>query len=1194
MSKKLVSVALSLSTVIWLSGAALAVPTAQAQSTADLQAQIAALLAQIQQLQSQLNSTGSTGTSSVSCSFTRALTVGSTGADVKCLQQYLNASGYKIAASGAGSPGNESTYFGSLTKTAVAKWQAANGVSPAAGYFGTISRAKYTQLASSSTSTTTTTSTSTTTTTTSTAVGTGLTVTLASTQPTAGLFGENFASRPFTNLTFRASSDGDVTVDEVTVERTGQGSDSAFSGTVLLDENGVRIGDAKTFGSTHRAHLTENFVIKAGQSRTITLAGDSDSDQNDYNGQLVSLSLVDVKTVGSTTVTASYPMTGTVHTVNSTLSIGTATLTRGPSDPGSSQTKEVGTTGYLFSALKVTAGSAEDITMKSVQFNQSGSAAETDLENVKIYVDGTAYNATVSGDYYQASFGSGITITKGNSKEILVRADIVGGSARTVDFDLYRYADVQLTGNTYGYGILPSASEVAASADDGNFHAAQPNWDAFQVTVSAGTLTVAKAASVQAQNIAINLSDQPLGGFEIDVKGEDISVASMIFGLDLAVAGSPNASNITAITLVDSNGNVVAGPDDGVSTGKVTFSDTVTFPVGKHIYTLKGKIGTSFANDQTVSASTTPSGWSTVKGVTTGQTITPTPSNAVAASTMTVKGASLSVSVSPTPVQQSVVRGITEFTFAKYVLDATGSGEDVRVTSMYPTLKTLGTANTADDLTNCQMFDGTTALNTGTNIANPTNNNAAGEEITVLFDTGLKVTKGTTKTLDWKCDIAANGTGTTYAFGLENTAGRVVSTGLTSGQDVTETLTASNGQTMTMSAAGSLTIALDASSPALKLVNANTTNNITTVLKLTSANEDINVSQISLQLSGTSSNTPQDVVKVTGWLSGGTSSVGEAVFVGDYATMTLTGVTVPKNSDLALTLKTDIAQIGTDMPARPGHIVKIDFDTDDKTGSNSNTKGVGSSSGTTVYASGSDTASNGVKIFKAVPTLAKVDLSSSERTIVSGTRTLYKFSVSAPSTGGVGLYKFTFDTASQGGTSATSYRATSFKVYGYSDSSFSQTAYGTSGLLNNGGLAVAGAASTGEFEVLFNPNAGSGSTAEAIQVPAGQTRYFKLVGDITGATSSTTLSVNLLGDSYDLDMAMDTGADTFSGTALATGAYAYSYATTAAIVHAADSNNFIWSDNATTTSGVSTYDWVNGYVVSGLPAAGMDSETLTP
>ena len=108
-------------------------------SPAALQAQIAALLVQVQALQARINAQGSS--TGASCTFTRNLTLGSTGADVRCLQQFLNAKGYVIAASGAGSPGNETTYFGSLTKAALARFQAANGVSPAAGYFGPITRA---------------------------------------------------------------------------------------------------------------------------------------------------------------------------------------------------------------------------------------------------------------------------------------------------------------------------------------------------------------------------------------------------------------------------------------------------------------------------------------------------------------------------------------------------------------------------------------------------------------------------------------------------------------------------------------------------------------------------------------------------------------------------------------------------------------------------------------------------------------------------------------------------------------------------------------------------------------------------------------------------------------------------------------------------------------------------------------------
>ena len=88
----------------------------------------------------------------VACTFTRDLYLGISGDDVKCLQQYLNDGGNAtIATSGAGSPGNETTYFGSLTRNAVIRWQSANGVSPAAGYFGSISRAKYNELLQAST-----------------------------------------------------------------------------------------------------------------------------------------------------------------------------------------------------------------------------------------------------------------------------------------------------------------------------------------------------------------------------------------------------------------------------------------------------------------------------------------------------------------------------------------------------------------------------------------------------------------------------------------------------------------------------------------------------------------------------------------------------------------------------------------------------------------------------------------------------------------------------------------------------------------------------------------------------------------------------------------------------------------------------------------------------------------------------------
>ncbi|MEK7606324.1 MAG: peptidoglycan-binding domain-containing protein [Patescibacteria group bacterium] len=108
---------------------------AHAATVEDLQAEIDALLAQLQ---------GLSGGSSASCfAFTRDLTVGASGADVTELQNFLAAEGFfSVAATG---------YFGSITQASVAAWQSANGVAPATGYFGAISRAKYNSMCTTST-----------------------------------------------------------------------------------------------------------------------------------------------------------------------------------------------------------------------------------------------------------------------------------------------------------------------------------------------------------------------------------------------------------------------------------------------------------------------------------------------------------------------------------------------------------------------------------------------------------------------------------------------------------------------------------------------------------------------------------------------------------------------------------------------------------------------------------------------------------------------------------------------------------------------------------------------------------------------------------------------------------------------------------------------------------------------------------
>ena len=113
--------------------------TAGAETIAELQVQINALMAQLASLQ------GGTVANPTACTFTRSLTLGASGADVTCLQNYLTGTGHFTFSGGS------TGYFGSITRSAVASWQAANGVAPAVGYFGPISQARYTVVAGSTT-----------------------------------------------------------------------------------------------------------------------------------------------------------------------------------------------------------------------------------------------------------------------------------------------------------------------------------------------------------------------------------------------------------------------------------------------------------------------------------------------------------------------------------------------------------------------------------------------------------------------------------------------------------------------------------------------------------------------------------------------------------------------------------------------------------------------------------------------------------------------------------------------------------------------------------------------------------------------------------------------------------------------------------------------------------------------------------
>jgi len=1133
-TKNIAAVALGIGLVLALSFS-FATP-AKAVTIEELQVQIQALLAQIAALQG--GGTGSQQVGGLNCStFTRNHSQGDSGGEVMAIQKFLNSiDGTQLASTGAGSPGNETSYFGSITKAAVVQFQnkyaadvlAPVGLSAGTGYWGPSSRAKANALCAGAAPSPTPGGTPTP------VPVTGSLNVAAGAQPANTLAPQGAVRVPFTTFSLANGTNQAVTVTGVVVQRGGLAQDAAFAGVSLVDSNGLQLGISRTLNSNHQATVGDTFTLQPGQSVTLTIVGNMAADLSSYTGQVASLAVVGVNT--SVPVSGALPISGAQQTLNSTLSVGSVTSAISSFDPNSAQSKNIGDTGVKFTGVRLTAGSAEDLKLYSIRWRQVGSIAGSDLANVVTVVEGTSYPTAVSPDgrYFTTTFPGGILIQKGFSVDAYVQGDIIGSLAagRTAEMDIDKTSDVYLVGQLYGYGIAPAAgsSSVSTAATHGSAITSSTPWfqgSTFSISGASAT-SVAKANEVPAQNIAVNVADQPLGGYVVDLRGEAVQVASQVFTIATTSGSSTGGSSdlLTNVILVDENGSVVAGPVDaadgtaGDGDQTVTFTDTVTYPTGRHVYTLKGKLASTATNNQTYVTSFTPStAWTSSTGETTGNSFT-WPSSAVTLNTMTVRAASLSVTMSSQPVSQSIVAGSTGVLFANIQLDAGQSGEDVRISAI-----PLGQNGTIAELTSCQLYDGTTALNTGSNV--PTALSASLGTTTFSFDNSLVIAKGTLKTLALKCNVTSSATGD--HFWTVGSGDTWSSTGVTSGASITESVT--NGASGTMSiGTGSLAVSLDSSSPSYSVVAAGTTGVTMATYKLRPTNEAVWLNKLGISLTNTASSSASDLTTV--YVYQGSTLLGTATFTGSntIATSTFSSpVLLAKDTDTTITIKADLSTQGTSQPGTPGHLIAIDYNSADATGSGS---------GVNIQGSGS-TAVSGVRIFKSYPIFT---YSTTGATLFNGVNDLLTLSVQAPSAGPVKLYKLSF------AISTTTAELASYTFTGPNGSVGTRAGTCTTTMPNPCTLTVT-------FD--------SGSNTADAEVGAGQTKSYTLKATVSGLTGTNSGSVSTA-------LTADTAfpgfeAGVFMGTT--TGSVALS--------------NVIWSPMTTTSPSASGNDWTNAYGLGG-------------
>lgn len=998
---------------------------------------------------------GSTGGSMSSCSFSRDLTVGSKGDDVTCLQNALIAKGY-LSASATG-------YFGSLTSAAVAKWQAAAGVTPAAGYFGAKSRAAFTGGSSSNGGTTTTPVT-----------GNGLKVMLAPTSPNGTVLVQAQGIGNLGEFTFQNPTGSAINVTNLSFKRTGVSNDSTLTN-VYLYNGGTRITDSAGVSNSQFSYSnpTGVFTVPAGGTYTVAVRSDI---ANNTSGQQLGVQLVSVSSSGTLDSSVSFPINSYYQTV-SAASLATVDYgsTVSPSTTSISPQND-----YPVWQNNISV-SQNPVKLSSIKFTNLGSIDAAYLTNLRLFVDGTQAGPAIAmmGADRSVTFdlSANPVMLSTQSHVVKVLANITGGASRTVIFSVQRSSDAMFVDTQLMQPVTPTNNGSSFTA------------------VSAGTVTVNSVSGTSGvsvsvsptsptQAVAVGASSVKWASFDVLASGESVKVS------DLYVYASTTASS-GALAGVGGlkNGKIyVNGVQVGSTKDIGSLAAAATdFSLGSSLILPAGvttKIDI-YADAKDTGSTNIPTGGSVIVGLKTvtgnaqGQSSlnsATVPAANTNANTVPVSASSLTATKYTGYGNQTVIAGSTNSKIGSFTL-STGSTEGVMVNTI---ALTMSSANAAS-ITNLTLKDNSTGNTLGTVITTPSSSNS----FAVNYDVPVSSTK--------IIDVYANVLSGVNAGGIIVTVGTgTTGTGSVTGTSATVASTATL-QTVTVGS-GTLTATRGAGDPVSNNVLAGASSVQVGQFNFSAQNSAYWVNNFAILVpNGVASSVTTVTVKGKD-VNGAVVSQTQALAVSSskpYATATFTGLGmyVPVNDSANLDVYVGTPTTASGATSGAGIQVTLDR------GATSGVFSALDSSGaaTTQINSGSTLAAGGTfYVRKSIPTFAVVN--SGLSTVPSTGSPIYKFSVTADPAGAIEWTKVVFNI----GTTTASVS----NVY------LTDDATGTN-LLDNTTSSASTTSSTITVDLTKNA-----TQAQYQQIAAGATKTYALYGTVTsyGAAGST-ITISMAADS---------------------------------------------------------------------------------
>jgi len=835
--RKISAIGLSLMTVVSLSG----ISPAFGATAADIQAQINALLATIQALQAQLSGIQGT-TPTTTYSFTRDLTLGSTGSDAMDLQKFLNSQGFTVAATGAGSPGNETSYFGSLTQAALAKYQAAKGITPSVGYFGPKTRAFVGSVATGGTTTG-----GATTPVTTVPAGTDLVVGLASDTPASLTLGTGTAFNRALKVNLTAGSKA-VNVTGITLQKTGFVGNTTLNGVDIVDPLGVRHGNVVTSINADNTITitfpTAPITVPAGQSTYIVVrfnvAGGALSGGSTVGFAISSASAI---TADTTAISGAFPITGN-----------TMTLVTGSSALASTTLDVLTTTGS--STLNVDPNNVQEITrfrIRELSSNEGvnlyaltlynyGNAGATSYKDVQLLDQTGNVLATAQpmGQYVTFNLATPYFIDKGLTKDFIVKAKLIGGTTQTINLTVYNNYDIDLRGATTMVSVLPQY---------GSNDTAFPIGNGFNIqNIGSGTASLTRTSDSPSTAVTPGASSVILAKYNFKSSGENMEIRQVSFWISSSTGVTP----LNGTVYVKFNGAIVYSV--GATSLSQTAANTITlssYPIATAGTDNFFTIETSIPSTATTADSYLVKSFNVtnVKRVITGDLYVPATS-ATNGLTIAVSSAKLVITTLVTPVANSVVVGTNNYEFATIQLNAQSGGEDVKISSILVISSAGNSASVTEDVNALAIYDDSgNQLSTN----NSTQTNAA--SLTFSFSNQIVVTKATPIILHLKANVIkatqTNYTGTITMYASTTSAtGAVTGNNLSAASDITY---AGSGQAMTIVGAGNLVLSVvsgaGASPSSNQVVNWGTSGLAVFAFKMTSQFEPQKITSLTIRAS---------------------------------------------------------------------------------------------------------------------------------------------------------------------------------------------------------------------------------------------------------------------------------------------------------------------------------------------------------